>query len=520
MQVDHPAFIPLHDLPPQHRGPSNFPAHPDAYLTADIFSPQRRGAKYLPGGLAAELRDWLVDVKGGVDGECEVRAASSVLRLGPSAGASVRVVVDEASCGGPGMTTASSKSDPLRILFCGSDQFSCTSLQALHDEQQRNGDLIQSIDVVVRPSKPSGRGLKVLREVPLRSLAEKLRLPIHIRDTFTGWNMPKPNGDPINLIIAVSFGLFVPPRLIHAAKYGGLNVHPSLLPDLRGPAPLHHALLHSYNPTGVTIQTLSPHAFDAGVPLLQTPLPGIPIPETATLPQLHDLLAPLGASMLVTALREGLHVPPHRPFPGYRPPGSSVKEGEGEVSLRHAPKITPADRQIRWRTAGGAQSVARQARVLGPLWTHLTTTTTHTTTAHSHSNNHANVNTNTHSNTNHVEDEPNSTKMTMTRAILADLSAVPATTNHAGEDEVASKPAEGFLDGRVAWVEMQMDGKKKNAQERMPVVQTRFKVDDKDESVVVSMADGSLLRVGKIKVEGSDFKPAAKVLESVLSLKA
>ena len=43
--------------------------------------------------------------------------------------------------------------------------------------------------------------------------------------------MPKPDGDPINLIIAVSFGLFVPPRLIHASKYGGLNVHPSLLPE-------------------------------------------------------------------------------------------------------------------------------------------------------------------------------------------------------------------------------------------------------------------------------------------------
>lgn len=43
--------------------------------------------------------------------------------------------------------------------------------------------------------------------------------------------MPNPNGDPINLIIAVSFGLFVPPRLIHAAQYGGLNVHPSLLPE-------------------------------------------------------------------------------------------------------------------------------------------------------------------------------------------------------------------------------------------------------------------------------------------------
>lgn len=42
---------------------------------------------------------------------------------------------------------------------------------------------------------------------------------------------PKPQGEPINLIIAVSFGLFIPPRILKGAKYGGLNVHPSLLPE-------------------------------------------------------------------------------------------------------------------------------------------------------------------------------------------------------------------------------------------------------------------------------------------------
>lgn len=61
-------------------------------------------------------------------------------------------------------STAPKLPDPLRILFCGSDEFSCFSLRALHEEQKRNADLIRSIDVVVRPSKPTGRGYKVLRE--------------------------------------------------------------------------------------------------------------------------------------------------------------------------------------------------------------------------------------------------------------------------------------------------------------------------------------------------------------------
>ncbi|KAH8156059.1 hypothetical protein CIB48_g12188, partial [Xylaria polymorpha] len=79
-------------------------------------------------------------------------------------------------------------SDPLHILFCGSDEFSCASLKALHDEHVRNPDLVRSIDVVVRPGKRTGRGYKVVRDPPIRSLAESLGLQIHERDTFTGWN--------------------------------------------------------------------------------------------------------------------------------------------------------------------------------------------------------------------------------------------------------------------------------------------------------------------------------------------
>jgi hypothetical protein len=54
--------------------------------------------------------------------------------------------------------------DPLRILFCGSDDFSIASLKALHGEHSRRSDVINSIDVVLRPGKRVGRGLKTIRE--------------------------------------------------------------------------------------------------------------------------------------------------------------------------------------------------------------------------------------------------------------------------------------------------------------------------------------------------------------------
>lgn len=58
-----------------------------------------------------------------------------------------------------------------------------------------------------------------------------MQLPVHEIDTFTGWEPPVGDVGGPNLIIAVSFGLFVPRRILGAAIFGGVNVHPSLLPE-------------------------------------------------------------------------------------------------------------------------------------------------------------------------------------------------------------------------------------------------------------------------------------------------
>ncbi|KAI8949075.1 formyl transferase [Xylaria longipes] len=266
-------------------------------------------------------------------------------------------------------TTPKKISDPLHILFCGSDEFSCASLKALHDEHVQNPDLIRSIDVVVRPGKGTGRGYKVVRHPPIRSLAESLGLQIHERDTFTGWNMPAKT----NLIIAVSFGLFVPPRLLRGAKYGGLNLHPSLLPDFRGPAPLHHTLLSARKVTGVSLQTLDHNTFDHGVVLAQTPSsPRDPTavlipPGCRTVAALQALVTPVAARMLIEGLRAGLHVPPLEDR-GWKPNAREAK------SVVHAPKITKADQRLTAallrtcdRDAFG-DTLARRQAAIGPLW--------------------------------------------------------------------------------------------------------------------------------------------------------
>ncbi|KAK4033974.1 Methionyl-tRNA formyltransferase [Parachaetomium inaequale] len=389
----------------------------------------------------------------------------------------------------------SKRSDPLRILFCGSDEFSVASLKALHNEHKKTGTgLIQSIDVVVRPSKPTGRGYKVLREVRLQAFAKELNLPIHVRDTFTGWDMPKPDDEPINLIIAVSFGLFVPPRLIHASKYGGLNVHPSMLPDLRGPAPIHHALLAERPFTGITIQTLSPENFDAGVHLAQTPPPGIAIPTGCTPDHLQQVLAPEGARMLVEALRAGLHVPPYEKEEEacqQRAPVATTTE----TPPLHAPKITTQDRQVLWTAQTARQVVVRQ-RVLGPLWTHLRLP-----------------------GKDGVKEAEGSEK----RAILDEISVVggPPGREHAsaGTSDRTTGTGTSSADGDVVWVQktpvpQTKEEKKARAALRWETesVTSPYWVNVDGEAVIVPMGEESWLRIGRIKVEGSTFKPARTVL--------
>jgi methionyl-tRNA formyltransferase len=185
----------------------------------------------------------------------------------------------------------------------------------------------------------------------------ELQLKTHEIDTFTGWTPPL----PINLVIAVSFGLFVPPRILNGAKYGGLNVHPSLLPDLRGPAPIHHTLLKQRSKTGITIQTLHPEHFDQGQILAQTPAPGLDVPEDATSASLIASLGEKGGDMLVNLLISRAYIPPLHDAGWY-------SSSSGPVS--YAEKLTKTHSYID-SSAASAQDILTRHRALGDLWCYL-----------------------------------------------------------------------------------------------------------------------------------------------------
>ena len=147
----------------------------------------------------------------------------------------------------------------------------------------------------------------------------------------------------------------MPPRILNHAAHGGLNVHPSLLPDLRGSAPIEHAVMLRRPYTGVSVQTLHPKRFDQGVVLAQSPAPGLAIGADETADALKERLAQVGAKMLVDVLVQRRFVEPVTSAAWYT--GATT----------YAPKITKQDRFVAFDTMTMARVLAVQ-RALGDTW--------------------------------------------------------------------------------------------------------------------------------------------------------
>lgn len=184
--------------------------------------------------------------------------------------------------------------EPLKIAFCGSDLFSIYSFKALLQYSQLHQDKISSIDLITRAPKATGRGRKNLRLVEILEQLPILQQQYYNNNKQILTHTPESLAEFLeiqkqrnfNLVIAVSYGKLIPAKFLEALKYGGLNVHPSLLPKYSGASPLHFALLNHDLYTGVTVQTLHPTKFDRGKILLQTP--PLSIPKLLALGELED----------------------------------------------------------------------------------------------------------------------------------------------------------------------------------------------------------------------------------------
>jgi methionyl-tRNA formyltransferase len=182
---------------------------------------------------------------------------------------------------------------PLRIIFMGTAELSCASLEKLAGDKH-----FSLIAVVTQPDKPKGRELK-LTPSPVKILAEKLMLPVlqplKARDEKFIAELRELKPD---LMVVVAYGQILLQAILDLPPHGCLNVHTSLLPKYRGAAPIQWAIASGEPETGVTIMKMDA-GLDTGPILAVRRTPIFPTDDSQIL---HDRLAQLGAELLVETI--------------------------------------------------------------------------------------------------------------------------------------------------------------------------------------------------------------------------
>lgn len=152
--------------------------------------------------------------------------------------------------------------------------------------------------VFTQPDKPKGRH-GILTPPPVKELAEangiKVYQPTKMKDG-TALEMLKEAAPEV--VIVVAYGKILPKEILEYPQFGCINIHASLLPKLRGAAPIQWSILEGYDETGVTSMMMD-EGLDTGDMLISR---AIPIGENENAESLHDRLSVLGAEVLEETL--------------------------------------------------------------------------------------------------------------------------------------------------------------------------------------------------------------------------
>ncbi|WP_017186424.1 methionyl-tRNA formyltransferase [Alkalibacillus haloalkaliphilus] len=177
-----------------------------------------------------------------------------------------------------------------RIVFMGTPDFSVPVLERIIEQGY------DVAAVVTQPDRPKGRK-KVLTPSPVKECALKHELPVlqpeKIRHDYRNILDYKPD-----LIVTAAYGQILPKEILEEPPFGCINVHASLLPKLRGGAPIHYSILEGHDETGVTIMYMV-KALDAGAMISKDQ---VKIEESDHVGTLHDKLSEVGANLLVDTL--------------------------------------------------------------------------------------------------------------------------------------------------------------------------------------------------------------------------
>ena len=213
----------------------------------------------------------------------------------------------------------------MRILFWGTPDFAVPSLRALAN------DGVEIVGVVTQPDRPAGRGRRVkmspVKEEAL-ALGHEVLAPIRPQGQEFIEQITELRPD---LSVVVAYGHILKPEILDLPSLGSVNVHASLLPQLRGAAPVNWAIIRGHEQTGVTVMRMV-EAMDAGPIIHQL---SEPISDEDSASELMSRLSELGA----LALREAL---------GSIKRGDTEEREQLEDAVSYAPKVDRKSARIDW----------------------------------------------------------------------------------------------------------------------------------------------------------------------------
>jgi methionyl-tRNA formyltransferase len=231
---------------------------------------------------------------------------------------------------------------PLRLIFMGTPDFAVPTLIEI---AARGHDIAA---VYTRAAKPAGRGME-LKPSPVEREARRFGLAVHTPKTLRNEDVQSTFcAHRADAAVVVAYGLILPPPVLAAPPLGCFNVHASLLPRWRGAAPINRAIMAGDAETGVTIMQMA-EGLDTG-PMAMTER--VPIAADMNAGELHDVLARLGADLMLRAL-------------GALERGALTLTPQPEIGVAYAAKIDKNETRIDW--AKPWKSVHDHVRGLSPF---------------------------------------------------------------------------------------------------------------------------------------------------------
>ena len=208
----------------------------------------------------------------------------------------------------------------LKIVYMGTPEFSATVLKGLLKHYDIRA-------IVSQPDRSSGRHGEI-KPTPVKKVGNDNTIlviqPENLKEQYEEVLAFNPD-----LIITCAYGQILPKEILDAPRLGCINVHASLLPKLRGGAPIHHAIIDGHFKTGITIMYMNT-GMDEGDIISQKE---IPIEYNDTAESLHDKLAILGRDLLLDTLPSIID-------------GTNTRTKQDRFSATYAPNIKREDERI------------------------------------------------------------------------------------------------------------------------------------------------------------------------------